>query len=732
MDVEQDEESSILDLPGVEEIGSVHEPISSPSQPTSNEKKRPNAKAKPSGSGMTFFMDESADDMDQYEVDESLNDPVASDEIIRKSLKHQTAMDVESSDQLQKELTEKYMAGQISFKDYIHQLDMDEDDDDDDEDEEEEDVKDEKEASKNMDDTFAESSDEEWKPSSSSSKKAKQRKKAMEDFTKDLKATTKQQLGRKLPRLGVQRGKRKRLNPTLQGLMGEANLRFARGDVENAIKMCMEVIRQDPGAPEPFQTLSTLYEETGEFEKSLQFAMIGAHLAPPDAEEWERLANMSLELGDIRQAASCYKKAIVADSSNIKLHITRCNLLEEIDEKKKALGGYRRLLLCLKPHQGFECLEASREVARLLHERGNIEAAKSTIESAMAKNEAHVQPEHVNLLLELLITLSEFKEALEVLCKRAHAKFESKAAAGQVAEMEPEEQLQVFTKASLPPDTPLDIKAKLAVVLLNLKATHLVQPLSEPLLACHTSEYGDLMLDVSEAYMGQKCFPEALVFLEKLVDDDEYGKAAVWLRFAECLFETGKLEEAERAYAKVVEMAPHHYEARRSLSIILRRLGRTDEALHTLTQDEEAELLNPTLLYERCRLLHSEGQKDEFVKKTKLLLSRHFVELQSREEVYAIASSKRMSKKNKGLNEVRAMSRLYDHEDVDSTTSGPSFESDSKVKAGDEFDLMRKACDVLFEQKRFAEMQRLTFSALGSNFFNKHPDIIRVIMITYT
>ena len=45
----------------------------------------------------------------------------------------------------------------------------------------------------------------------------KSSKKNIEDFAQDLKATTKQQLGRKLPRLGVVRGKRKRLDPTLQG-----------------------------------------------------------------------------------------------------------------------------------------------------------------------------------------------------------------------------------------------------------------------------------------------------------------------------------------------------------------------------------------------------------------------------------------------------------------------------------------------------------------------------------
>ncbi len=82
--------------------------------------------------------------------------------------------------------------------------------------------------------------------------------------------------------------------------MGEANLRFVRGDTDMAIRMCMEVIRQDPSVAEPFQTLATLYEGLGniwrlgknliggvtliiiffegQHDKALQFALIGAHL----------------------------------------------------------------------------------------------------------------------------------------------------------------------------------------------------------------------------------------------------------------------------------------------------------------------------------------------------------------------------------------------------------------------------------------------------------------------
>ena len=37
--------------------------------------------------------------------------------------------------------------------------------------------------------------------------------------------------------------RRKKLDPALQGLMGEAHLRFARGDTENGKKMCLEIIR---------------------------------------------------------------------------------------------------------------------------------------------------------------------------------------------------------------------------------------------------------------------------------------------------------------------------------------------------------------------------------------------------------------------------------------------------------------------------------------------------------
>lgn len=53
-----------------------------------------------------------------------------------------------------------------------------------------------------------------------------------------------------------------------------------------------------------------IYEDEEDAEKALQFGLIAAHLNPSDAEEWVRLAEMSLERQNVRQAIVCYTKGL--------------------------------------------------------------------------------------------------------------------------------------------------------------------------------------------------------------------------------------------------------------------------------------------------------------------------------------------------------------------------------------------------------------------------------------
>jgi general transcription factor 3C polypeptide 3 (transcription factor C subunit 4) len=384
------------------------------------------------------------------------------------------------------------------------------------------------------------------------------------------------------------RSRKRRLDPALQGLMGEANLRYARGDKDTAIRMCMEVIKEDPSAPEPYQTLSTLYEENGDQEKALQFAMLAAHLSPQDADEWARLADMSLELDDVRQAVLCFRKAIHAEPENVRYHLARCGLLERLNDMRGALNGYKRLLALLPENAGADFLHASREAARLLHERDDVDGARAALATAVERHPQHVGVEDVNLLLELMISLGQYDDALDVLCRHGGVKFTAAESASreELERLEPEKQLETFSGVAFadnqPP--PMEIKAKLVIVLVNLKANHLSQAVAKEVLALEADEYGDLMLDIAEAMAANHFHDDAVAFLRKLTNSQAYSQAEVWLKYGESLMAVNKVEEAELAYKEVMERAPNHLEARRTLSAILHKLGRPEEALRTLTQ----------------------------------------------------------------------------------------------------------------------------------------------------
>lgn len=118
-----------------------------------------------------------------------------------------------------------------------------------------------------------------------------------------------------------------KLSPHLKGLMGEANLRYARGDRETAKKMCFEVIRQSPDAYEPYLTLSQMYENTN-LRKCKGFLMLASHLASSNVDIWCRLAEVYQQEGNIIEAVRCYSKAIKYEPKNIWFHKKRIELLE--------------------------------------------------------------------------------------------------------------------------------------------------------------------------------------------------------------------------------------------------------------------------------------------------------------------------------------------------------------------------------------------------------------------
>lgn len=507
---------------------------------------------------------------------------------------------------------------------------------------------------------------------------------------------------------------RKFLPPALEGLMGQANMCFVKGDHESALQMCLEIIRQVPSAPEPFQTLAELYEEKGLKEKSLQVAMIAAHLNPRDSEQWIHLGERSLQLNNLTDAITCYSRAVKYDPSNMGAHIIKCQLLEQKGDRKAAIKSYHKLVDCVKPECGSKILEFAKIAAHYYHEDNEVQKAKEVMETAFLKVPHLVASEDVNLYVELLMMVKDFMKALEIIAKYCDVKIEGEEdiVADDVTNQIACSSFRVLC-CEIPPDIPVQIHVKLIVILIHLKSCHLLDGLLAPFLEVENVEQsGDLYIDVVEALISEGMHIEALKLLKLLTESKNYSLPAVWLNYAECLKHLGRLEEAVSAYLMVMQQAPKHVEARLMVSQLLNELGRSDEAISVLTQDPDSGSLDAGLLYERCILLNGLSERtDEFLAVGRLLLSRHCVKITKRDDLKLLSKLKGYARKQEAMKKSTDVSAL----------DGPELVEGKRLPTPDEeWDLFLILCKTAYETKQFPLLQRLAFSALGSPVLNSN------------
>lgn len=513
-----------------------------------------------------------------------------------------------------------------------------------------------------------------------------------------------------------------RLDKALQGLMGEANMSFAKGQHDNAIKTCMEVIRLAPNAPEPFRTLGMIHEEKGEVGKCLQFSLIAAHLNPGDPEEWAKLAEMSLELDDPKQALICFSKALRSDPGNISLHMKKCRLLERVGEKKKSLDGYQAVLKLLPETDGEKYMQMARDLAKGYHDLGSLDRAEETLCIAFVAHVDLVSSEDINMLTEIQIHLKEYEKVLKTLVKYCGVDVLSEG--GERVEFREDDDVDPASieMCLVPDDLPIDLRVKLAICLIFLESSAPPFAIVEKILDESPEEMGDLYLDLADAFSEMGKYEVANVFLEKLVHSVKYNLAAVWLRYAESLNAVGKLDESVEAYRSVVDLAPSHREARMAMSSALQQLGRSEEALDVLGIDSvppsitegEAKLGDMRLLLQRCLLLYSQKKFDDFFSAANQLLFAHFKDVFSPSHLATILSNRSLRHRTEALR------LLHGNRLAQRILAAPKLVAvDSGVTVNDLWDVYLKVCYTLMDQKDYRQLESFTIAALMTPNFMK-------------
>nr|XP_019529322.2 general transcription factor 3C polypeptide 3-like [Aedes albopictus] len=502
---------------------------------------------------------------------------------------------------------------------------------------------------------------------------------------------------------------RRFLPPALQGLMGQANLCYARGDTEMAKKLCLEIVRQMPLAHEPFVTLAQIYE-TEDPEKFLQFSLIAAHLNPSDIEQWVRIAEISEERGNLSQALMCYARAIKSDPKNFDLRMKRVQLLEKKGEEKQAFKCYFAMLPYIPKERGEFLVQTAKRLAKKFHEESNLPAAMDAMDRAYGTVPELFSVEDINLFLELLIATGFYRKALDVLMAHTNVEVHEMVHEGEDPH-DPNAQRGIYTVV-IPTDMVLDFRTKLAVVLVHLKCDHLFDMIVQNILTnINVEEAGDCYLDVAESLMKELHYHYALKLLVPLINSENFSLAAVWLRYADCLRAIGDYNEAIVAYKKVVSLA-QHLDARLTLSALLKQQGKYDEALEALEQDPEKEIMDAELLYERCLMLKEVGRYDEFLAAGFILLMRHCIPLRSRLELGAAISVPRYIEMLKTIADIK-VSRQDTTEE-----HRPEFSrSENEPSVEMEWELVLVLLQVADYMKNYAYFQKLVFTLFTAKRF---------------
>uniref|UniRef100_A0A3P8ST79 General transcription factor IIIC, polypeptide 3 n=1 Tax=Amphiprion percula TaxID=161767 RepID=A0A3P8ST79_AMPPE len=546
-----------------------------------------------------------------------------------------------------------------------------------------------------------------------------------------------------------------KLPRALRGLMGEANIRYARGEKEDAILMCMEIIRQAPLAYEPFSTLAMIYEDDEDMDKALQFGLIAAHLNPSDCEEWIRLAEMSLEQDNIRQAILCYTKAIKYDPTNVRYLWERSSLHMRLGDHKQCMDGYRRILSLLPLEDGEHFMQLSKDMAKSYYESNDLPSALSVIEEALARHPNLVSDDFINMAAELYIANRQYSKALQVLVQfsgivlvrtepstSASAPTQEKKEAEKMAEDQEENDQSVKSNTAeeitaeehaaiqdvqVPDSVPVDLRAKLIVCLIHLNVYTPLEGLVSLLMEQSPEEIGDLYLDVGEAYLEQGEYMSALPLLSALIISDKYNLAVVWLRHAECLKALGHMEAAAQSYSKVVQMAPQHLEARLSLATLQQQLGRMDCALKalesmydsdTLAQDSSAAQKELKLLLHRSTLLKTQGQIQDYLDAMITMISMLLKVAMQRAKV-CLCSVNMSGKNHLKLVKVEDMlPEIADHETAYLDNTGKT----NVLSKEDWWQLLVSCVLTLCEVQRYEEAELLVESAMEFySFYDNKP-----------
>lgn len=522
--------------------------------------------------------------------------------------------------------------------------------------------------------------------------------------------------------------RKSRLPRDLAGLMGQANVSFARGEYSDAILMCQEVIRLAPRCAEPFISLAEHYHGIEDDEKAEQLYLIAAYLQPSNTHLWVRVAESATKRREFRLAATCYTKAIRADKneSSILYHLRRCNLYEKLGDQKKALRGYENLISSLGSDDEKFGLELSRGIARIYQADKKTDACIRTLVGTFDRYSNQLTEDDVSQLCTCYNMKRQFTKTIDVIVQKCQISIDIDDHGAWNYEKF-SEHMDTDTKVPLTISTHtknfrfnFTNKNLLAVALIELGYhDDTIQCLVDDLDTSDIQIHRNSLFDVANAYFSQGCFSKSKNILFRLTSQRDSQAASIWLLYSQCLKNLNEIHEAIEGYRKVLSYEPDDYSSRLALSNLFSVQGRLEEALDVTRQplftDKPVDI---PLLYQSCVLLEQSQNWDEYCDAAKALILTDMFYTHHPKEIMSMITSKSQRTRLENLRVVQRELGLKPNQNKQKSC-GSKLDSSTMLKT------FLRYINIIFNIKKdYQELKRICFSAYTCSAFECYESSI--------
>ncbi|RCV29632.1 hypothetical protein SEVIR_6G026200v4 [Setaria viridis] len=338
----------------------------------------------------------------------------------------------------------------------------------------------------------------------------------------------------------------------------------------SAIPILHEIVRIAPNLPDSYYLLGSIYSETGELDKAINFLMLAAYVSPKDASLWKKLIPLAKKKEDASLARHCILKAMRADPEDVDLKYLCGDMYRNLRDYQKAAEIYEQIVRI------YPANVAVRKVAaQMYRECGQIDKAINLLEDYVSTQTTNIDWSVLDLLISLYLRNNALSEALKQIEKaRLQLRSQQKLPIQLLAK-------EVICHAYLGDMKHAEIFLRDVHLEPSKDNTDVIKELATNLETMGLYEYAVkfyLMIgDVANHNAGSL-----------YVDHKEMGNS--YVKVAQCYMVLGDKRNAIPYFYKALQSMKDNIDIRLTLSSLLIDEGKTDEAVTLLSPPKNQEL----------------------------------------------------------------------------------------------------------------------------------------------